>query len=97
MQIRDVLIVGGGPAGITFANQYKRIKPEADVVMFRPEAHSMVYCAIPYAIEGLFDPTRVFKRDEFVTDAGVEVEASNEMRRQNAARGSKLFRYAPWQ
>jgi NADH oxidase (H2O2-forming) len=73
MQIRDVLIVGGGPAGITFANQYKRIKPEADVVMIRPEAHSMAYCAIPYAIEGLFDSAKVFKRDELVTDAGVEL------------------------
>jgi NADH oxidase (H2O2-forming) len=73
MRIRDVLIIGGGPAGITFANEHKRIKPEADVVMFRPEAHSMVYCAIPYAIEGLFDLSKVFKRDELVTDAGVEL------------------------
>jgi NADH dehydrogenase/NADH oxidase (H2O2-forming) len=73
MRIRDVLIVGGGPAGITFANHYKRIKPKADVVMFRPEAHSMVYCAMPYAIEGLFDLSKTFKRDELVTDAGVEL------------------------
>ncbi|MBN2433203.1 MAG: FAD-dependent oxidoreductase [Acidobacteria bacterium] len=73
MRSRDVLIVGGGPAAITFANEYKRIKPEADVALFRPEAHSMVYCAIPYAIEGLFDSSKVFKRDELVTDAGVEL------------------------
>jgi len=33
----------------------------------------MVYCAIPYAIEGLFDPAKVLKRDELVTDAGVEL------------------------
>ncbi len=73
MRIRDALIIGGGPAGITFANYYKRIKPKADVVMFRPEPHSMVYCAVPYAIEGLFDLSKTFKRDELVTDAGVEL------------------------
>ncbi|MBN1880484.1 FAD-dependent oxidoreductase [bacterium] len=72
-KIKDVVIIGGGPAGITFANQYKKLKPEAEIVMYRPEAHSMVYCAIPYAIEGLFDPSKVFKRDEIVTDSGIEL------------------------
>ncbi|MFO7974897.1 MAG: FAD-dependent oxidoreductase [Candidatus Hydrogenedentota bacterium] len=73
MPNRDVVIIGGGPAGITFANQYKRMNPEADIVMFRPEAKSMIYCAIPYAIEGLFDSSKVLKRDELVTDAGVQL------------------------
>lgn len=73
MQERQTVIIGGGPAGITFARKLKKLKPNADVTMFRPEAHSMVYCAIPYAIEGLFDPTKVFKRDELVTDVGVDL------------------------
>jgi len=41
--------------------------------MLRPEKHSMIYCAIPYAIEGLFDPHKTFKRDELVTDSGVNL------------------------
>jgi len=73
MEEKDVIIIGGGPAGITFASKLKKLAPERQCTMFRPEAHSMVYCAIPYAIEGLFDPTKVFKRDELVTGIGVEL------------------------
>ncbi len=46
----NVLIIGGGPAGITFARKLKQLKPEKTITMLRPEPHSMVYCAIPYAI-----------------------------------------------
>jgi len=74
---KDVVVIGGGPAGITFSRKLKKLKPEADITMFRPEAYSMVYCAIPYAIEGLFDPAKVFKRDELVTDVGVELIRSS--------------------
>ena len=69
----DVLIVGGGPAGITFARKLKKLNPGTSITMLRPEAHSMVYCAIPYAIEGLFDPAKVFKKDELVTEVGVDL------------------------
>lgn len=73
MNKSDVLIIGGGPAGITFARKLKKLKPETTITMLRPEAHSMIYCAIPYAIEGLFDPSKVFKRDELVTGIGVDL------------------------
>lgn len=67
----DVLIIGGGPAGITFGNRLKKLAPEKKITMLRPEPHSMVYCAIPYAIEGLFPFQKTFKRDELVTDSGI--------------------------
>ena len=66
----DVLIIGGGPAGITFCRKLKKLKPEMSIIMLRPEEHSMVYCAIPYALEGLIDHRKTFKRDELVTDTG---------------------------
>lgn len=66
----DVLIIGGGPAGITFCRKLKKLKPKTNIVVLRPEQHSMVYCAIPYALEGLFDHRKTFKRDELVTDTG---------------------------
>lgn len=77
MHKKEVIVIGGGPAGITFSRKLMKLKPEARITMFRPEAHSMVYCAIPYAIEGLFDPGKVFKRDELVTDVGVELVRRN--------------------
>jgi NADPH-dependent 2,4-dienoyl-CoA reductase/sulfur reductase-like enzyme len=69
----DILIIGGGPAGITFARNLKKLKPGASVTMLRPEPYSMVYCAIPYAIEGLFDPQKALKKDELVTSVGVNL------------------------
>ncbi|MBN2456110.1 MAG: FAD-dependent oxidoreductase [Sedimentisphaerales bacterium] len=69
----DVIVIGGGPAGITFSRELKKLKPKTDIIMLRPEKHSMVYCAIPYAIEGLFDPTKVYKKDNLITDVGVQL------------------------
>jgi len=73
MKMRSVVVIGGGPAAITFSRTLKKLQPEASITMFRPEAHSMVYCAIPYAIEGLFEPSKVFKPDGLVTGVGVEL------------------------
>ena len=69
----EVLVIGGGPAGIIFSRKLKKLKPQIDVTMFRPEKHSMVYCAIPYAIEKLFDHQKTFKRDGLVTDSGTHL------------------------
>jgi NADPH-dependent 2,4-dienoyl-CoA reductase/sulfur reductase-like enzyme len=69
----DILVIGGGPAGITFSLTVKKLDPSIRVTMFRPESHSMVYCAIPYAIEGLLGPDKVLKEDKLVTGAGVEL------------------------
>lgn len=69
----DALVIGGGPAGITFSRMFRKLRPEAKVVMLRPEEFSMVYCAIPYAIQGLFDAEKVYKKDALVTDAGIEL------------------------
>lgn len=66
----EVLIVGGGPAGITLARMLGRRMRTA---VIRPEAHSMIYCAMPYAIEGIMAPEKVYKKDALVTDAGAEL------------------------
>lgn len=69
----DVLIIGGGPAGIQASRLIREKRPDLEVTMLRPEPHSMVYCALPYAIEGLFPLDRTFKSDELVTGVGVRL------------------------
>jgi len=69
----DVLIIGGGPAGIQASRMVKVSRPEWEVTVLRPEPHSMVYCAIPYALEGLFSPEKTFKRDDLVTEVGTNL------------------------
>lgn len=40
------------------------------VTVLRPEPHSIVYCALPYAMEGLFSLERTYKKDNLVTEVG---------------------------
>ena len=69
----DVLVLGGGPAGIQGSRMIKAGRPDWQVAMLRPEPASMVYCAIPYALEGLIPADKTLKKDSLVTDAGIEL------------------------
>lgn len=69
----DILIVGGGPAGIQATRTIKEIAPKLRVTVLRPEPYSVIYCAIPYAIERLIDMSTIAKRDELITDVGAEL------------------------
>ncbi len=69
----DVLIIGGGPVGIQASRMLCTSKPKPRVHVVRPEDYSMVYCAIPYAIEGLIPLEKTFKKDSLVTDSGAEL------------------------
>lgn len=66
----DILIIGGGPAAITIA---KTIQNKMTVGIIRPEDHSMIYCAMPYAIEGLLPFEKTLKKDSLVTDVKAEL------------------------
>ncbi len=66
----DIVVIGGGPAGITLA---KRLGNKLKMAVIRPEDYSMVYCAMPYVIENLIDKQKCFKKDDLVTGAGAEL------------------------
>ncbi len=66
----DVLILGGGPSGIQTTNLLRQHNPELEVTVIRPERYSMIYCALPYALEGLFPLEKTYKKDGLITDCG---------------------------
>ncbi len=70
MQLYDILVIGGGPAAITLV---KIAGPTRKVGIIRPEDHSMIYCAMPYAIEGLLSVEKTLKSDHLVTNAGADL------------------------
>lgn len=69
----DLLVLGGGPAGIQASRMVKAAHPEWRVTMLRPEPASMIYCAIPYVLEGVVPPEKALKADTLVTGAGIEL------------------------
>lgn len=71
MEQLDLFIIGGGPAAITLA---KSIKNKREITIFRPEDHSMIYCAMPYAIEGIMPVEKTLKNDRLVTDVWAKLE-----------------------
>ncbi len=70
MKKYDVLIIGGGPAAITIAKILGKVKK---VGVIRPEDYSMIYCAMPYAIEKVVALEKTFKQDGLVTEAGADL------------------------
>ena len=70
MKKYDLVVAGGGPAGITLAKMLGKKKKTA---VIRPEAHSMIYCAMPYVLEGLIDVEKTLKKDELVTGSGADL------------------------
>ncbi|MBN2805784.1 MAG: FAD-dependent oxidoreductase [Prolixibacteraceae bacterium] len=66
----DIVVIGGGPAGITLA---KRLGNKYKMAVIRPEDHSLIYCAMPYVIEDLIDEKKCFKKDELVTENGASL------------------------
>ena len=70
MKSYDILVIGGGPAGITIS---KVLHKKKTVGIIRPEDHSMIYCAMPYAIEKIIHLEKTFKKDSIVTDSGADL------------------------
>ena len=66
MKKHKIVVIGGGPAGITLA----KLLGKKDIAIIRPENASMIYCAMPYVIEGLIPHKDTLKSDTLVTAPG---------------------------
>ena len=70
MKSYEVLVIGGGPAAITIA---KILGPTKSVGIIRPENFSMIYCAMPYALEDVLGMEKTLKKDSLVTESGADL------------------------
>ena len=69
----DVLIIGGGPAGIVTAVTAKQNYPEKKIVVVRREKRVVVPCGIPYIFGTLRDAEKNIIPDSVLTSKGIDI------------------------
>jgi NADPH-dependent 2,4-dienoyl-CoA reductase/sulfur reductase-like enzyme len=81
----DVLVIGGGPAGIVSAVTTRRYYPDKKILMIRNQAKPVIPCAIPYMFSSLATPDENLLSDvslkknniEVIIDEAVKIEREN--------------------
>jgi len=66
----DLVVIGGGPAGITLT---KQLGKKYKMAVIRPEDYSLIYCAMPYVIENLIEKEKCLKNDDLISNAGADL------------------------
>jgi NADH oxidase (H2O2-forming) len=69
----DVVVIGGGPAGVITALTTKRVYPELSVAIIKEVGDGVIPCAIPYMIRTLSDPEQNRMGDQPLKAAGIEM------------------------
>ena len=70
----DVVVVGGGPAGVITALTTKRVYPELSVLLIKEIGDGVIPCAIPYMIHTLENPEQNKMGDMPLAQANVDVK-----------------------
>ena len=69
----DVLVVGGGPAGIITAVTGKSFYPDKEFLLIRKEEKVVVPCGIPYIFGSLENSEKDLIPDTILQKSGVEL------------------------
>jgi len=70
----NVIIVGGGPAGIITALTAKNVYPEKSVLLIKEIGDGVIPCAIPYMMHTLSDPKQNITGNQPLDQAGIEIK-----------------------
>ena len=70
----DLLVIGGGPAGMAGARFARRRDKTMSIAMIRAQEHSITPCSMPYALSGTIRVDDFRKSDEkMLADVGIDL------------------------
>ena len=69
----NILIIGGGPAGIITALTAKSVYPEKSVCLIKEIGDSVIPCAIPYMIHTMQNPEQNAMGNQPLENAGINI------------------------
>src|SRR6056297_2976147 len=70
---KHIVIIGGGPSGVTAAITARRYYPEADITLIRKEEKALVPCGIPYIFGTLESAEKNLIPDQILTNNNINL------------------------
>lgn len=70
---KNVVVVGGGPAGLIAAVTAKNVYPDKSVCLIKEIGDGVIPCAIPYMVDTMDDPKKNVMADMPLQNAGVDI------------------------
>ncbi|MEA1964732.1 MAG: FAD-dependent oxidoreductase [Candidatus Aerophobetes bacterium] len=70
---KNVVVIGGGPAGITAAVSARRYYPDARIKLIRQEEKVLIPCGIPYVLGTVKSPEKNLMPDTVLSNNGIEL------------------------